>query len=993
MLKNMKLGTKLLLAFLGVGIIPFAIIGLTSLTKASAALSQGAFNQLTGVQAIKQAQIKQFFVERKGDMGVLMETVGTLRSEAFAKLRAIQENKKVSFKEYVDGIRGKLILLRDDPYAVNALAQISGAGKVDSGQWQAIVKKYDSRLKEINLQYGWYDLFLINPDGTIVYSAEKESDLGMNIPNSVLRDSAMGKAFQYAKNMSGDEIAIGDIAPYAPSGGDPAGFMMAQMRDGNGKLNGYVAMQMPIAQINLIMGERKGLGKTGETYVVGQDLLMRSDSFLAPESHSVKASFRNNNKADTEAVRSALAGNSGAKVIEDYNGNDVLSAWDTIELGSGVKWALLTEIDVAEAFSPVDESGTAFYEKYVKLYGYYDLFLIAPDGHCFYTVAKEADYNTNFVNGKYASSNLGSLVKKVLQTKQYGMADFAPYAASNNEPCSFIAQPVVSKDGVEMVVALQVSLGAINKIMQQRDGMGQSGESYLVGPDKLMRSDSFLDPTNHSVKASFANPSVGSVDTEAAREALSGRAGARIIQDYNDNPVLSVFAPLDLGGLTWAVIAEIDESEAFAAVHTLKWIMGVIFVIGLGAIIGVAMIITRSITQPVNKTVHMLQEMEKGHLDSRLNMDRGDEIGIMAKTMDSFADNLQNEMVHALQKLAAGDLTFEANPRDEDDAIRNSLKKTGDDLNKIISDILVATEQIASGSGQVSDASQALSQGATEQAASLEEITSSMTQMASQTTTNAENATQANQLATQTRDAAEKGNGQMQQMVSAMGEINEAGQNISKIIKVIDEIAFQTNLLALNAAVEAARAGRHGKGFAVVAEEVRNLAARSAKAAKETAELIEGSVAKTENGTKIAEATSEALSEIVASVTKVTDLVGEIAAASNEQAQGISQTNQALGQIDQVTQQNTASAEESAAAAEELSSQAVHMKDMMSNFKVRQLGYSNRPQPALSQHAKPAPAKDVYWGETPIAEQKTAKKPTSKPSDVIALDDAEFGKY
>ncbi|MDH4322382.1 MAG: methyl-accepting chemotaxis protein, partial [Desulfobulbaceae bacterium] len=580
------------------------------------------------------------------------------------------------------------------------------------------------------------------------------------------------------------------------------------------------------------------------------------------------------------------------------------------------------------AMASLTEGGTDYFADYIKQYGYYDLFLIDPQGNAFYTVSKEADYQSNFVNGKYADSNMGKLVRQVLQTRQYGMADFAPYAASNNEPCSFIAAPLMAQGELKLVVGLQLSLEAMNRIMQQRDGMGQTGETYLVGPDKLMRSDSFLDPTNHSVKASFANPANGDVDTDASREALAGRSDSKIIIDYNGNPVLSSFAPLKVGDTTWAIIAEIDEAEAFAAVNALKWVIGIVFVVGVAAIVTVALMITRSITQPVTKTVHMLEEMAKGHLDTRLNMDRADEIGQMAKTMDSFADSLQNEMVAALNKLADGDLTFDANPHDENDAIRNSLKKTGDDLNKLISEVLNATEQIASGSGQVSDSSQALSQGATEQAASLEEITSSMTQMASQTKLNAENATQANQLAGQTRGAAEGGNAKMQEMVTAMGEINEAGQNISKIIKVIDEIAFQTNLLALNAAVEAARAGRHGKGFAVVAEEVRNLAARSAKAAKETAELIESSVEKTKNGTKIAETTSEALAEIVNSVTKVTDLVGEIAAASNEQAQGISQTNQALGQIDQVTQQNTASAEESAAASEELSGQAMHMKEM-----------------------------------------------------------------
>ncbi|MFC1513126.1 methyl-accepting chemotaxis protein [Thermodesulfobacteriota bacterium] len=644
------------------------------------------------------------------------------------------------------------------------------------------------------------------------------------------------------------------------------------------------------------------------------------------------------------------------------------------------------------AVANLTEGDKDYFADYIKEYGYYDLFLIDPQGKAFYTVAKEADYNSNFVNGKYANSNMGKLIRQVMQTRQYGMADFAPYAPSNNEPCSFIAAPLIMHGDVKLIIGLQLSLEAMNRIMQQRDGMGETGESYLVGSDKLMRSDSFLDPTGHSVMASFANPATGSVDTVASREALAGRSDSKIIIDYNGNPVLSSYAPMKIGDTTWAVIAEIDEAEAMAAVNALKWVIGIVFVIGVAGIITVALMITRSITQPVGKTVHMLEEMSKGHLDTRLNMDRADEIGQMAKTMDSFADSLQNEMVAALNKLADGDLTFNAIPHDENDAIRNSLKKTGDDLNVVISDILTATEQVASGSGQVSDSSQALSQGATEQAASLEEITSSMTEMGSQTKLNAENATQANQLAGQTKTAAEGGNAKMQEMVSAMGEINEAGQNISKIIKVIDEIAFQTNLLALNAAVEAARAGRHGKGFAVVAEEVRNLAARSAKAAKETAELIEGSVEKTKNGTAIAESTSAALAEIVTSVTKVSDLVGEIAAASNEQAQGINQTNQALGQIDQVTQQNTASAEESAAASEELSGQAMHMKEMMSRFRVREMN-----QGGMRQQVAAAPQQN-NWGGTsqkPLPRAQAPSRQAKQPAahDIIALDDKEFGKY
>jgi methyl-accepting chemotaxis protein len=271
---------------------------------------------------------------------------------------------------------------------------------------------------------------------------------------------------------------------------------------------------------------------------------------------------------------------------------------------------------------------------------------------------------------------------------------------------------------------------------------------------------------------------------------------------------------------------------------------------------------------------------------------------------------------------------------------------------------------------------------------------------------NAENATQANQLAAQAKLSAEKGEEQMGNMVKAMNDINQSASGISKIIKAIDEIAFQTNLLALNAAVEAARAGKHGKGFTVVAEEVRNLAQRSAAAAKETAEMIEGSIKKTEVGAKIAEETSNALQEIVAGSTKVTDLIGEIASASKEQAQGISQINQGLSQVDQVTQQVTASAEESASASEELSSQSLQLKQMLSKFNLKKQSFNMagsglpagvtpemlqmlRQMMQSQQMASASCAQTRFSGGRPA---KSLGVPV-RPSDVISLDDSEFGNF
>ncbi|GMU24964.1 MAG: hypothetical protein AMXMBFR13_50350 [Phycisphaerae bacterium] len=250
-------------------------------------------------------------------------------------------------------------------------------------------------------------------------------------------------------------------------------------------------------------------------------------------------------------------------------------------------------------------------------------------------------------------------------------------------------------------------------------------------------------------------------------------------------------------------------------------------------------------------------------------------------------------------------------------------------INRVIAGLTDGAEQVTCASGQVASASQQLAEGASEQASSLEETSSALEEMSAMTRTNAANAKEANELAAQARSAADTGDKTMVQLNTAMSAINESSEKISKIIKVIEEIAFQTNLLALNAAVEAARAGEHGKGFAVVADEVRNLAQRAAGAARETTELIEGSVNNVRAGTSVASDVAKALGAIVSDVSRVSDLIQGISKASDEQAQGVEQVNTAVGQMDKVTQQNASAAEESASAAEELAAQAQAVKGMV----------------------------------------------------------------
>ncbi len=318
-----------------------------------------------------------------------------------------------------------------------------------------------------------------------------------------------------------------------------------------------------------------------------------------------------------------------------------------------------------------------------------------------------------------------------------------------------------------------------------------------------------------------------------------------------------------------------------------------------------------------------------------------------------------------------------------------------------------ASREVSLASSQISSSSQSLAEGATEQASSLEETSASLEQIASMTRQNADNANNANALMTQSKSSVEKGNQSMKEMTDAMDSIKESSTEISKIIKVIEEIAFQTNLLALNAAVEAARAGEHGKGFAVVAEEVRNLAQRSATASKDTATLIENAVKKSEEGVNITKKAAESLGEIENNVKKSGELVGEIAAASNEQAQGVEQVNKAITQMDQVTQSNAASAEESASASMELKTQAGNLDLIVRNLAriITGTGKKGKAEPSTSmQPFKRRTVHAVIAADKPKGLPVPKKRPKPQPAhikkkgavkaeEVIPFDDEDFKDF
>jgi methyl-accepting chemotaxis protein len=395
-----------------------------------------------------------------------------------------------------------------------------------------------------------------------------------------------------------------------------------------------------------------------------------------------------------------------------------------------------------------------------------------------------------------------------------------------------------------------------------------------------------------------------------------------------------------------------DDNTAQARQAMVIMIVLVLLAMSVAIILGIW--IARLISKPINQIVEMAGKAAEGDLDVELTVSSKDEIGKLAAAFNHMTYN----------------------------------------INEVLENISASADQVTSGSTQVAETGMVLSQGATEQASTIEELTASLEEISSQTNQNAENAESANKLATDARKDAVIGNDQMKEMLNAMHEINESSNNISKIIKVIDEIAFQTNILALNAAVEAARAGQHGKGFAVVAEEVRNLAARSANAAKETTDMIEGSIRKVEDGTRIANETAGALNQIVDVVTEVTEIVSQIARASHEQAIGISQITEGVTQVSQVTQTNSATSEESAAASEELSSQAELLKEQVSRFNLKRTRtYRNSSDSQLEEYSPEVMRMLEQMSNHSQSSKSNSRGKKSNSNMKIELSDQEFGKY
>jgi methyl-accepting chemotaxis protein len=549
-----------------------------------------------------------------------------------------------------------------------------------------------------------------------------------------------------------------------------------------------------------------------------------------------------------------------------------------------------------------------------------------------YSVTKENDLGENLVSGDLKNSGLGEVWRKIKDTGEICMTDMALYAPSGNKPVMFVGGPLKDLNGEMIgVLVFQIKEDNMNKVMQERSGMGESGETYLVGPDKLMRSDSFLDPVNHSVRISIPGTvEENGVNTDASREALAGQKGSGVIIDYNGNPVLSCYSSIVLpgSGIRWAVIAEIDEAEVMKSVKELRNIALRAALI-LALFIGVfALWMALSISGPIEQITGIAKEVADGKLDSNVEIQREDEIGYLANAMSGMIKilkNMNSEVVNQSQQILKGDFHARTNishfsgeyrllMEGINDITNQFASQTGDSItiiNQSLQDLSVSSKEISTTSNQ--------------QAVAVKEIVSTMEDSEKLAKGVAVKIDEVVKISKKTEEDVDKGFSIIKSSLEQMSQINTTndcsiagvkllGQQIEsiwEIVGMINSIADQTKIIAFNAELEASKTGESGKNFEIVAGEIRRLADNTVSSTKDIKSKIdeiqkssdnlilasEEGTEKIKAGLKLSKDLEVIFSEILSSSEISASSAEQIALSINQQASSFEQILLALKQI------------------------------------------------------------------------------------------------
>ncbi len=933
---NWTLRKKLIIAFLSAGLLPLIVGGIIANHQASTALETAAFNQLESMREIKRRNIEDYFQSIHDQVLTLSENPNTViamntlkmgfhNDKGLKKLEpGALESAHGDLKRYYEtqygaeyqnqngkAIDTSALMPREDievyrqfRYIAQNPNPLGEKHKLDHAplkgeQYDRVHREFHPAFRSFLEKFGYYDIFLIDPDtGHIIYSVFKELDYGTSLLTGPYKDTNFARAFRRARDAGiKDAVILEDFEPYSPSYEAAASFISSPIYDKN-RLAGVLIFQMPVGRINEIMTSNAGLGETGETYLLGGDHLMRSQSRFSDDNTIGKL------KIDSVAVDEVLAGKTDQKIITDYRDVMVLSSYTPVEV-EGLQWGLIAEIDKDEAFAAEIELQITMIIMTI--------------------VAVLVVLVISFL-----------LIRNVL--RQLG---------GDPSEIQKVAEAIADNDLNIELKAPDQSSGVYASMSQMRDNLRDSIERDRKLAAESSRIKQALD--NSSTNVMVADVDNNIIYINDALIAMFSEIEDEIRQDlpcfnveeligsnidkFHKNPAHQVNILNKLGTT--------HEAEFVVGGNTMSFAANPIIDDNgqrLGTVVEWA---NRTAEVAIQKDIGLLIDAaQNGDLSQRL--DENGKQGfflILSKGMNQLLETTSEvfeQLAQVMGGLSEGDLKqkMSGDHSGTFENVQNNVNITIESLREIVASIRSSTDLIATGSDEIATGNNSLSSRTEQQAASLEKTASAMEELTSTVRQNADNAQQANQLADNARQTAQSGGEVVGNAVTAMQEINQASNRIAEIIGVIDDIAFQTNLLALNASVEAARAGDQGRGFAVVATEVRNLAQRSATAAKEIKDLIQDSVEKVNVGANLVNESGESLENIVTSVIKVGDIVAEIATASQEQASGIDQVNHTISNLDELTQQNAALAEETSAASVSMDQRAREMASLVDFFKV-----------------------------------------------------------
>ncbi|MBL9035952.1 MAG: HAMP domain-containing protein [Rhodospirillaceae bacterium] len=615
----------------------------------------------------------------------------------------------------------------------------------------------------------------------------------------------------------------------------------------------------------------------------------------------------------------ALSGGAARKLYVDDN-PDKSKLWELNSAADGSAYSL-----AHAGFHP-------WFRQFAETRGYYDIFLISTSGDVVYSYTKEPDYGTNLVAGPWKNSDLARVWRSINDgrgSNVVAFSDFAAYEPSKGVPASFIAAPVMDGSQYLGVLVFQMPIGRINSVMQRAEGMGESGETYIVGGDFLMRSDSrFL----KQGESSILKQEVKTVTVEAG---LAGKTGVDEIKDYRGIWVFSAYKPFEFEGVKWAIIGEVDTDEILASATMIRNIMIGVGLAVLAVFVGIGLFGVRSVTRPLAELTEAMRVMAGGNYDTQIPAtERPDELGDMAKAADFFRGKLIEGRDLAATQAAEQERQIERGKRMEaavtkfDEVITEivgSVSSAATELQSTAQSLSATAEETSQQSNAVAAAAEQMTQNVQTVASATEELTSSIREIGNQVT---ESTRIVGTAVTQAEDT----NGKVKTLA-------EAAQKIGDVVTLINEIAGQTNLLALNATIEAARAGEAGKGFAVVASEVKNLATQTAKATEEISGQVRSIQEATETSAQAIEGIAQTINRVNEISTAIASAVEEQGAATQEISRNVQEASSGTAEVSsnitgvtQASQQTSAGSTQVLSAASELAKNGERLRQEVESF-------------------------------------------------------------